>query len=296
MLPKELLREVRKIEIKTRHLVDSVYAGGYRSVFKGRGIEFSGIRKYYRGDEYRSIDWKVSARTGDLHIREHIEERELQVMIALDLSASMAFGSDVREKRETAVEFGAAMAMAAARNNDRVGVCLFTDTVEKYIPPAKGKTHILRLIRELLFFVPKGKSSDIRPALSFIGHSLGNRSVIFLVTDCIDLPPLERELKITSAKHDLIMVTVRDPREETVPDVGLIEIEDPETGEEFVWDTGNKDAVKCFFTEEEERRAVVSEMCGRLGIDRIQLHAGKSVIRPICQLFAEREKRFSANK
>ena len=198
MLPRDLLKEVRKIEIKTNRLVDSVYAGGYKSVFKGRGLEFAGIRQYYRGDEFKSIDWKTSARSGRFQVREHVEEREIQVIIALDLSASMAFGTGSREKRETAVEFGAAMALAAARNNDRVGVCLFTDRVEKFIGPAKGKTHILHVIRELLYFIPENKASDPRPALGFLNKSLNRRSVVFFVTDGIDLPEITRELHITS--------------------------------------------------------------------------------------------------
>ncbi len=296
MLPKQLLAEIRKIEIRTRHLVDSVYSGGYRSVFKGRGIEFAGIREYYRGDEFRSIDWKVTARSGSLHIRELMEERELQVVIALDLSASMAFGTGSREKRETAVEFGAAMAMAAARNNDRVGICLFTNDVEKYIAPAKGRTHILRLIRELLYFIPKEKSSDLRPALHFLNKSLGRRSVIFFVSDWIDLPPIERELKISSVHHDFIAVSVQDPKEETLPDMGLIELEDPETGSEMIWDTSDRKLNEKFAEAEKTRRKALAGLCARLEIDRINLRAGESVIGPICRLFAEREHRFASGK
>jgi uncharacterized protein (DUF58 family) len=291
MLPKDLLKEIRKIEIRTRYLVDSVYTGGYRSVFKGRGIEFAGIRKYYRGDEYRSIDWKVTARTGDLHVREHNEERELQVMVALDLSGSMGFGTGKREKRETAVEFASAMVMSAAENNDRAGILMFTDRVEKHVMPQKGKTHVLRLIRELLYFIPEGKTTDVRPALHFMNKSLKTRSVIFLVTDAIDLPPMERELAITAAKHDLILVSVRDKREDEIPDVGLIELEDPETGEEAVLDASNTAFVKSFLEAERERKKAVKEMCGRIGVDSVDLVAGESVVRPICKLFAERESR-----
>ena len=291
MLPSDLLRQVKKIEIKTKHLVDSVYAGGYRSVFKGRGIEFSGIRNYYRGDEFRSIDWKVSARTGQFHVREHVEERELQVVMALDLSGSMAFGTGTKEKRETAVEFAAAMAMAAARNNDRVGVCMFTDHVEKYIRPAKGQTHILRIIRDLLYFLPKNKGSDIRPTLDQLNRSLSHRSVVFLITDGVQLAPMERELKVAAARHDLIMVLLHDPLEERIPDVGLIEVEDPETGEEGVWDTSSPKAVTEFFTEVQEKREKLVGFCHRLGIDTLPLQAGESVVQPICRLFAERERR-----
>lgn len=291
MLPRELLAEIRHIEIRTRHLVDSVYAGGYRSIFKGRGIEFAGIREYSRGDEYRSIDWRVTARTGDLHVREHIEERELQMAVALDLSASMSFGTGSREKRETAVEFAAAMAMAADRNNDRVGICLFTSRVEKFVPPAKGRTHVLRLIRDLMYTLPEEKASDARPALAFLNHSLRRRSIVFLVTDGISLPAMERELRITAARHDLILVLVEDPRETTMPDVGLIELEDPETGEETIWDTSDPASVAKFMDEAQRNRAELLARAKRLGIDVIRLNAGESVIRPICRLFAEREKR-----
>jgi uncharacterized protein (DUF58 family) len=296
MLPRELLAQVRRIEIRTRHLVDSVYAGGYRSVFKGRGIEFAGIRGYTRGDEFRSIDWKVSARTGSLHIREHIEERELQVMVALDLSGSMAFGSGAKEKRETAVEFGAAMTLAAARNNDRVGICLFTDQVEKHIPPAKGRTHNLRLIRELLYFLPNRKTSDPRPVLRFLNRSLTRRSVVFLVTDGLDVPPLNRELRITAAHHDLIVVLIHDPREREIPDVGLIELEDPETGEEWILDTGNRARIEEFLARARAKEQAFRDECRRMGVDVLELKAGESVVHPICRLFSQRERRVTLER
>jgi len=293
VLPKDLLREVRKIEIRTRGLVDSMYAGGYRSVFKGRGIEFSGIREYSRGDEYRSIDWKVSARSGELHVREHIEERELQVMICLDLSGSMCFGSGSREKRETAVEFGAAMAMAAARNNDRVGICLFTDRVEKKVPPAKGRTHILRLIRDLLYFVPVEKHTDLRSAIEFVRHTLKQKSVVFLVSDFSKEEIPEKELKTLAARHDLIAVLMSDPREEEIPDVGLIELEDPETGCETIFDTGDRALVARLLNRAQKRRDHLLARLRRLGIDTLQLTAGKPVVPAICRLFSEREQRLA---
>ena len=296
MLPKELLKEVRRIEIKTRNLVDSLYAGGYRSMFKGRGIEFAGIRKYYRGDEFKSIDWKVSARTGKFHVREHIEERELQVVVALDLSASMEFGSGNREKRESAVEFAAAMSMAAEKNNDRVGACLFTDEVEKFIVPAKGKTHILRLIRDLLYFVPKRKKTDLRSALDFLNATVGRRSVIFLVTDAINIAAIDRELRVTAAKHDFVLVLLRDPREHEIPDIGLIEVEDPETGHEILFDTSDRKAVEELLQKRKKAEKDLLQRCSKLGIDHIELMAGESVVKSICRLFAEREKRISLIK
>ena len=288
MLPKELLKEVRRIEIKTRQFVDSLYSGTYRSVFKGRGIEFAGIRKYYRGDDFRNIDWKVSARSGKLHIREHIEERELQVVVALDLSASMAFGSGSREKRETAVEFAAAMALVADRNNDRAGVCLFTDKAEKFIPPSKGKTHILHLIRELLYYIPQRQGTDLKAPLDFLNSALSRRSVVFLVTDALNAGEIESQLKIASFRHDLILVLVRDKRESDLPDVGLIELEDPETGEEIVFDTSDRRLVEEFKVKTDARDREFEKMCKNLGIDMIKLTAGKSIVEPVCCLFSNR--------
>ncbi|PKL39307.1 MAG: DUF58 domain-containing protein [Candidatus Riflebacteria bacterium HGW-Riflebacteria-1] len=296
MLPKELLKEVRRIEIKTRHLVDSLYAGGYRSVFKGRGIEFAGIREYYRGDEFRSIDWKVSARSGRLHIREHIEERELQVVVALDLSASMAFGSGSREKRESAVEFAAAIGLAAERNNDRAGVCLFTDKVEKFIHPAKGRTHILRLIRELLYFIPQRRGTDLKAPLDFLNMTLSRRSVVFLVTDALRIGSIERELRIAAARHDLILVMVRDPREQLLPDVGLVEIADPETGDEMVIDTSDRAAMQSLVERQQQLDQQLIRVCRNFGMDLITLTAGESVVKPVCKLFAERERRITGHK
>lgn len=296
MLPKELLREVRRIEIKTRHLVESLYAGGYRSVFKGRGIEFAGIRQYYRGDEFRSIDWKVSARTGNFHVREHIEERELQVIVALDLSASMEFGSGSREKRESAVEFAAAMSLAAEKNNDRVGICLFTDEVEKFVAPAKGKTHILRLIRDLLFFVPTRKKTDLKSVLNFLNTTVTRRSIIFLVTDAINVSAVDRELRVAAARHDLVLVLLRDQREREIPDIGLIEIEDPETGDEKLFDTSDRNAVAALLERRRKSEAGVLKRARNLGIDVIEILAGESVVKAICRLFAEREKRLTMVK
>lgn len=296
MLPKELLKEVRRIEIKTRHLVDSLYAGGYRSVFKGRGIEFAGIREYYRGDEFRAIDWKVSARTGHLHIREHIEERELQVVVALDLSASMAFGSGSREKRESASEFAAAICLAAERNNDRAGVCLFSEEVEKFVPPAKGRTHVLRLIRELLYFIPQRRGTNLKAPLDYLNMTLSRRSVVFLVTDALRIGSIERELRIAAARHDLILVLVRDPRERLLPDVGLVEVADPETGDEIIIDTSDHAAVQSLIERQNVLDQNLLRVCRNFGMDMITLTAGESVVKPVCQLFAERERRITGHQ
>jgi uncharacterized protein (DUF58 family) len=289
MLSKELLKEVGRIEIRTRQLVDSLYSGSYKSVFKGHGMEFAGIRQYYRGDDFRSIDWKVSARSGDLHIREHTEERELQVIIALDLSGSMAFGTGSKEKRESAVEFAAVMSLAAERNNDRAGICLFTDRVEKYVPPAKGKSHVLRLIRDLSFFIPQNKGTNLSAALDFLNSTLSRRSVIFLVSDGINAGSIERQLKVTAAKHDLIIVNVRDPREKVIPDIGMIEVANPETGEEFILDTSNKKVVDELLKAQKKQDEQLEKICRNSGVDLIQLVAGESVAKPVVKLFAQRE-------
>ena len=290
MLSKELLKEVGRIEIRTRQLVDSLYSGSYKSVFKGHGMEFAGIRQYYRGDDFRSIDWKVSARTGDLHIREHTEERELQVIIALDLSGSMAFGSGSKEKRECAVEFAAVMSLAAERNNDRAGICLFTDKVEKFVPPAKGKSHVLRLIRDLSYFIPMNKGTNLCAPLDFLNSTVSRRSVVFLVSDGIDVGPIERQLRVASARHDLILVNVRDPREQCIPDVGLVEMENPETGEEVIFDTSSRKVVESILNEQRRRDEVLKKTCRNFGIDLIELTAGESVAQPVIRLFNKRNK------
>ncbi len=290
MLSKELLKEVGRIEIRTRQLVDSLYSGSYKSVFKGHGMEFAGIRQYYRGDDFRSIDWKVSARTGDLHIREHTEERELQVIIALDLSGSMAFGSGSKEKRECAVEFAAVMSLAAERNNDRAGICLFTDKVEKFVPPAKGKSHVLRLIRDLSYFIPQNKGTNLCAPLDFLNSTVSRRSVVFLVSDGIDVGPIERQLRVAAARHDLILVNVRDPREQTIPDVGMVEIENPETGEEVILDTSNRKVVESILEEQRKRDEQLKKTCRNMGVDLIELTAGESVAQPVIRLFNKRNK------
>lgn len=291
MLPKELLKEIRRIEIKTRKLVNTVYSGGYKSVFKGRGIEFAGIRKYYRGDDFRSLDWKVSARTADLYVREHIEERELQVLLALDLSGSMSFGTGSREKRESAAELAAAIAMAADKNNDKAGICLFTDKVEKYIHPARGRTHILRLIRELLYYVPENKKTDLKAPIEHINSVLTGRSVIFLITDAINHEDFTRELRPTAAKHDLIVAIIRDRHEMNLPEIGLLEVEDPETGQETTIDTSDPEVVKKIVEQINSRDEAFIRVCKNMGVDVLTLEAGKPVTKPLCRFFNERERR-----
>ncbi|NLM16758.1 MAG: DUF58 domain-containing protein [Candidatus Riflebacteria bacterium] len=289
----KLAKDVKRIEIKTRAIVESLYSGAYKSVFKGRGIEFAGIRPYYRGDEFRSIDWKVSARTGDLHVKEHMEERELQVVLAVDLSASMLFGTGPKSKRETAVELAALIALAANNTNDKTGACIFTDRVEKFIPPKKGKSHVLRMIRDLLSYTPKGKGTDPKKVLDFLNMTLNNRSIVFLITDAINLGDLTREFRMASSRHDFVVAAIRDPKEENIPDVGLLEVIDPETGEETILDTSSKAQVEHMTALRESLDSSFRRICMQTGIDTMYLTAGESIAKPLIRFFAQRQaKRF----
>src|SRR5262245_5078195 len=232
MLTRELLKRIRKIEIVTERLVRDRMAGQYHSVFKGRGIAFSEVRHYMPGDDIRLIDWNVSARMNDVYIKLFTEEREMTVMLMCDMSASGRFGSRIQEKRELSAELAAVLAFSAIRNNDRVGLIIFTDEVEKFVPPKKGKKHVLRVISEILSFQPRRPRTDLGAALEFVGRVARRRAVGFLISDFLaPTPSYERALRITAGRHDLIPVTITDPLEEGLPAIGLIELEDPETGE-----------------------------------------------------------------
>jgi uncharacterized protein (DUF58 family) len=243
MLSKEMLRKIRTIEIVTERLVRDRMAGQYHSVFKGSGISFSEVRQYAPGDDIRLIDWNVSARMNDAYIKLFTEEREMTVLLLVDMSASGRFGSVGQEKRELAAELAAVVAFSAIRNNDRVGLVVFTDRVEKFVPPKKGKKHVLRVVSEILSFEPQHRGTRIAAGLDFLGHVARRRAVAFLVSDFLaPLESYERPLRIASRRHDIIPITVTDPLEETLPRVGLVEMEDPETGELVVFDTSGAEA------------------------------------------------------
>ena len=230
MLTNDLIHKIRHIEIRTKRLVNDSFAGEYHSVFKGRGMEFEEVRPYQPGDEIRTIDWNVTARTGEPYVKRYIEERELTVMLVVDASASENFGSVQRFKRELAAELTAVLSFAATTNNDRVGLLIFTDQVELYIPPRKGRKHVLRLLRELLAFEPQRRGTDIKLALDTVNHILKRRSIIFLVSDFMANPDSYRTaLAVTNRRHDLIAVDLHDPLERTMGNVGLLAMEDPET-------------------------------------------------------------------
>ncbi len=286
----EILKQVKRVELKTRGLVDALFSGEYRSVFKGQGMEFSEVREYIPGDEVRTIDWNVTARMNRPFVKRYIEERELTVVLALDISGSESFGTVSRFKSDVMTEFAAVIAMAAVRNNDRVGLIFFTDRVEHVVPPRKGKRHVLRIVRDLLAFVPKGKATDLRPALEYMQRTLRQHTVIFLVSDFQD-EGYEHALKVLGRRHDIVAVTLNDPAEQRLPSVGLARMRDPETGEFLEVDTSDR-RVRAAYAEH-----IAAELAGRRrvlrrsGVDEIELSTDGSVIEPLLKFFRTRETR-----
>lgn len=291
-VPKEVLRRVKLIELRTRGLVDTVFSGEYQSVFKGHGMEFAEVREYVPGDEYRSIDWNVSARMGQPYVKKFAEERELTVLFAVDLSGSAQFGTRGRFKAEVAAEVAAVIAMAAIKNNDRVGLLLFTDRIESFVPPKKGRRHALRLIRDLLAFEPAGRATDLATALDYIGRVLRHRAIVFLMSDFFDAG-YEKSLKVIGRRHDVVAVTVSDPRERSLVDVGFLELIDAETGEKVVLDSSSRYVREQFehLSAEEETR--LSRTLTRLSIDRIEIRTDRSYVEPLIGFFKARERKLA---
>ena len=294
MISKELAKKIRYIQIYTSKAVNDVLAGEYHSVFKGQGMEFDEVRAYQPGDDIRTIDWNVTARTGHPYVKRYVEEREITVFFLVDLSASGGFGSREKLKNEIAAEFCALLAFSAIKNNDKVGLIVFTDTIELFIPPAKGTSHVLRLIRELLFFEPekirKKTGTDIALALNYLGRVLHKRGVVFLVSDFLD-QDFEKPLRVLARKHDLIAVTVSDPRELALPDVGLLEIQDAETGETFVIDAGSKTVRKRYAHLAEEKNKKLSDLFQSTGVDHVQLFTDRDYVRDLVKFFRKRMKK-----
>src|SRR5919197_3407086 len=266
----EILKKIRTLEIKTRGLVETVFAGNYHSVFKGRGMNFEDVREYQPGDEIRAIDWNVTARMGDPFVKKFTEERELTVMLVVDVSASGNFGSVAQSKRELAAEVACLLAFSAIRNNDKVGLLLFTDRVELFIPPKKGRSHTLRIIREILFFEPQGRGTDPGLALDYLNKIVTRRAVVFFISD-FQAPDFSRALAVSGRRHDFIAIQIQDERERTLPNVGIITLEDAETGEQIEINTADRktrtvftDLVTGFETE-------LSRTLRRINIDTITL-------------------------
>jgi uncharacterized protein (DUF58 family) len=296
VIPKEIVKKLRKIEIHTARLANDQLAGSYHSVFKGRGMAFSEVRQYQPGDDVRFIDWNVSARMQDTYVKVFTEEREMTVMLLVDLSASERFGAVGRPKLETVAEVAALLAFSAIKNNDRVGLIMFTDRVERFVPPKKGKGHVMRVIAEILNAKPEGRGTDLRSALEMLGHMLKRRSVVFLLSDFIQPPQVrnasyEKPLRLAAARHDLIPIEIADRREEELPDLGLVLCEDLETGELFEVDTSSREAQTVFGMRVAKERAARDQLFARLSLDHLRIQTDRSYVKPIVDLFRLRQKR-----
>ncbi|RKH41346.1 DUF58 domain-containing protein [Corallococcus sicarius] len=293
MLPKDLIRRIRKLEIRTRKVVSDMLAGQYHSVFKGRGMAFSEVRQYQPGDEIRFIDWNVTARMNEAFIKVFTEERELTVMLLVDVSASNEFGSRERTKAEVAAEVAAQIAFSAIANNDRVGLILFSDRVEKVVPPRKGRTHVLRLVSDILTFKPKGRGTDLASGLTYLTRVSKRKAVTFLVSDFL-ARGYEKPLRLVGRKHDLVPVVIEDPLEQAFPRHGLVEMEDPETGERFVVDTSSSAVRGRFSRAMQAQRDERRKLFRKLELDHVELRAGDDHGKALAQFFRARARRMAA--
>ncbi|MCK4574290.1 MAG: DUF58 domain-containing protein [candidate division Zixibacteria bacterium] len=290
MIPKEVLKKIRRIEIRTKKLVNDLFSGEYHSTFKGQGMEFEEVRQYEPGDDIRLIDWNVTARTGYPHIKKFKEERELSVVLVVDASSSGQFGTRERFKSETAAELSALLAFSAIKNNDKVGLIIFTDTIEKFVPPQKGRAHALRLIRDILYFRPKGVGTDIGGALEYLSKVIKRRSVVFLISDFMS-SDFYKPLQIAKNKHDIIAMKITDPRETSFDNLGLIELEDAETGEVFMIDTSSREFRREFSARAEEDHLALKKGFQLINTDFINIRTDRSYIVPLINFFKMREKR-----
>ncbi|HRN25301.1 MAG: DUF58 domain-containing protein [Ignavibacteriaceae bacterium] len=291
MLTKELLKQVRQIEIRTKGLVNQVFSGEYHSVFKGRGMEFSEVREYQFGDDIRNIDWNVTARFGHPYIKVFEEERELTVMLMIDLSGSLMFGSVSKTKQRIAAELSAILAFSALKNNDKVGLILFTDKIEKFVPPRKGKKHVLRIIREVLSFEPEGKATNLKGALEYMNNAIKKKSIAFLISDFMD-EGYEKILRIVGRKHDLIGIVLDDRREKEIPNIGLVKLVDSETGAERWIDTGSKRVRSQMISDRKASEKIRNSIFVKSRLDKIEVTTGSNYIQPLVQFFRRREKRW----
>ena len=290
MIPDDVLKKIRRIDIRTRHMVNDVLGGQYESVFKGQGMEFEEVREYQPGDEIRSIDWNVTARMGRPFLKKYVEERELTVMLLLDASASTTFGSVKQRKGELSAELCAVIAFSAIKNNDKVGLICFTDTVEHFVAPRKGKRHVLRVVRDILHFQPKQSGTNIETALAFVDRVLKPHSVVFLISDFKNTG-YEKQLRLSSKRHSLIAITLQDRRESELPDVGLIALEDAETGETMVLDTRSEEA-RQLYTELNQRADAERRQIFRANqVDSIHIRTDEPYVKPLIQFFRQRATR-----
>jgi len=290
MIPKEILRQVRRIEIKTTRLVNDLFGGEYRSVFKGQGIEFADVREYVAGDDIRTIDWNVTARSQHPFVKKFVEERELTVAFIVDMSGSQFFGTSGKFKSEIAAEITALLAFAAVRNKDKVGLLIASDQVEKYIPVKKGRTHVLRVVREILYFKPKHRGTNLEVALEYINRVLTRRAVLFMISDFMSQGH-EKALRLLSKRHDLIAIQLIDNRERLLPRAGLVEMEDPETGERLLVDTSDRNFGSRYEAYAWKKEEDLDRLFKSLKVDRVVIDISQSYAEPLIRFFRLRERR-----
>ncbi len=298
-VPREILREVRRLELRTRGLVNSIFGGEYQSVFRGQGMEFAEFREYQPGDDVRSIDWNVTARSGEPYVRKHIEERELSMLLVVDLSGSEQFATRGRFKAEVAAEIAAVLALSAVRNNDRVGLVVFTDRIEHVVPARKGRRHVLRLIRDVLAFEPHGRGTDLAGALDYAARLLPHRGTIFLLSDFLPgdgtqgPESWERSLRLASRRHDVVAIRISDPAEGSLPDAGLLVLTDPETGREVAVQTARREVRLRYAAAVQSRERTLRRLLRRQGIDEIEVRTDRSIVPPLLEFFRRRERQLA---
>ena len=289
MIPKEILKKVRRLEIQTRAIVNDVFSGEYHSVFKGRGMEFAEVREYTYGDDIRNIDWNVTARAGSPYVKVFDEERELTVMLLVDVSSSGDFGTHEQMKGEIAAEICALLAFSAIKNNDKVGLIIFTDRIEKFVPPKKGKKHVLRVLREVLYHRPAGHGTNITAALDYLNRVITRRAVVFLVSDFLS-EGYDKALRVASQRHDLVAIPITDPREADIPNVGLVELEDAETGETYMLDTADSENRKAFAREAARRGLLREKTLRSMNVDPVDIRTDQPYLEPLIRFFRKRAK------
>ena len=290
MLPEELLKKIQGFHFKTRRLASDLFAGQYESAFKGRGMEFAEVREYQPGDDIRTIDWNVSARFGHPFVKVFHEERELTVMLLLDLSGSNLFGTRSKFKRELLAEIAGMLAFLAIRTNDKVGAVLFSSQVEKYIPPKKGASHVWRLIKEIFTYTPTDLNTDIDTVLTYLNRVVKRHAIVFVISDCMD-SGFEKSLKLASKKHDVTVIRISDPAEKTLPDVGLMTVRDPETGQIAVINTRSKRLKDNWRTHLQNHDDYLTDIFLKAGVDLVEIDTAGSVVEPLTRLFDRRRRR-----
>ena len=292
MIPKEVLKKIRRIQITTSRMVTDVFAGQYQSVFKGKGMEFDEVRDYQPGDDIRSIDWNVTARMGHPYVKKFVEERELTVMLLLDLSMSCYFGSVRQLKNQLAAELCSVLALSAIQNNDKVGLIIFTDRIEKFISPRKGLSHVLRVVREALYFKPKGKGTNISSALEYLNHITKRKTISFIISDFFD-SGFKNLLSISNKRHDMVAVTITDPREIDLPNIGIVKLNDAETEENFIIDTSDTSFREKYKGDALQRISERKKLLRSINVDNIDVRTDIPYEKELIKFFKARGKRFA---